>query len=384
MANNNSDQINSVLALYADKESRDKLEDLMALGTGYACNYLALSESADFKPASKPELIIADVGKLDSSELGLLRSIRQKFPSTSLVVVSESLEDGKIRELFKLQPSDWLKKPLDKKSFHDALLSSLKTRLKSPSQVHAVISATGGAGGTTIAISLADLMSNKLMKQRQQVALFDLDFAMGDCGYLLNCVSNYNLETVISQPSRVDAEFVDTIKQRHDKRFDVFSFKRPELVSAPTGSELVLRLLDAVSLSHEHTILDIPYYPTPWWTDALQGVNTITIVTNLNLPAIKHTRDLSRKIKASVPDGVEIRVVFNKAKRNLFGQSVKAKSLKGLFDKANLTEFSEDFHTLEEAVNRGILPSEVNSKSRFLKALQKHLDDFVLKKAEIA
>src|SRR5690606_37398700 len=108
----------------------------------------------------------------------------------------------------------------------------------------------------------------------------------GSCGYYLNLRSNFALESALSQPSRIDSEFVRLLEQRHPAGFYVYSFRHRDTVTHLNCYELVLRLLDAVSFQHSHTVLDIPYYETDWRQDVLAAVNSVTIVSDITLPSI--------------------------------------------------------------------------------------------------
>ncbi|MBT8459962.1 MAG: hypothetical protein KJN60_09860, partial [Boseongicola sp.] len=200
-----------------------------------------------------PDVAVVDVAQITDAELNVLNELRGQFGDLPIIVISEALDDEQMRRLFKLKVSDWLRKPLSEEALSTALRSALRTAKSTGNRVHAIISAVGGAGATTIAISMADYLADKFKKDGETVALFDLDFSTGNCSYLLNMVNSYNLESVAAHPERVDAEFVGFIQQKHPKGFYVYSFKRPEINGEINGYELVLRMLDTVNMQHEHT-----------------------------------------------------------------------------------------------------------------------------------
>ena len=369
----------SILVVYTDDASRENIEDLMSLSSNYTLNLLELDNADNYKPDTPPELIFVDLHEFSESKLKLLMTLRQQFKNLPLILLSGEVTDQQMRQLLKLRLDDWHKKPLDRKLFHSSIMANLQDSRASASKVHAIISAIGGVGATSIAISAADLLLKRIKKSKLRVTLFDMDFSTGNCGYSLNSLSNYNLETVLNNPARMDAEFIDIIKMEHESGISMFSFKRPEIITSPNGSELVLRMLDAVSMQYDHTILDIPYYEVPWKDEVLNAVNTVTIVSNLTLPAIKHAKELLQRIETIRNDQDGINLVFNKTQRSLFGRSIHTKSLKELFDGAKLINFADDSSTMVEAVNRGVLPSEVNARSRFLKDLGKYVDQNFVK-----
>jgi len=333
-------------------------------------------------PASfSPDIVVVDIASVSAAELEMLSSIRGHYGDVPVLVVSESLDDAQVRKLLKLKVHDWLRKPLVFGDFLNSIQSGIRTSKQSSTRVHAVISAVGGAGATSVAVALSEIMSNRIRKDKANgsVALFDLDFSTGSCGYLLNLTSGFNLDSVISNPSRIDSEFVNLLQQKHEHGMIVYSFKRREVVTSLNCYELVLRMLDVVTVQHSHTILDIPYYETDWRQDVLSGVNTVTIVCEMNLPSIKHTMDLLETIRELPGAKKPVTILINKRKRSLFGgDRIPKAKLKQLFGDTRFEYLPEEYDLMAEAMDRGVTLSDVNASSKFLKALTKYASEVIL------
>ena len=364
---------NTVLIAYTNSASARDIEDVLSLSSRFETTAVELGNLVTIEKAAPADVIVVDLENVNDKELDILSDVRVRFSGTPLIIVSEALKEAQMRRLFQLHVHDWLPKPLDKKQFHASLQNAVRNTTSTTSMAHAVVSSSGGAGATSIAISLAQILAKPKGKKQPSVALFDLDFSTGNCGYVLNQPNGSGIDSVIENPSRIDAEFVNIIRQRHPENFDIFSFKRPEVVTESRSSELVLRMLDAVSMQHEYTVLDIPYYETSWKNDVLAAVNSVTIVTEMNLPALKHTKELLERIRGLRSDNPEISVVINKYESSWLGASIGSKALKDLFGDIPIYWFHRDSATLTESFDRGILPSEVNARSKFLKDLNKYV-----------
>lgn len=374
-------KINNVLVVYDGTDTDRVVEDALLLSPNYNVLTVEFGKIGTLENIYSPSIIVFDIKDFSEQETVVLMELRQLYDDAPVIVVSEALGDEQIRRLIKLQVHDWLRKPLNKQLFQSALETGIRSAKVSSSRVHAVISAVGGAGGTTFAVCLADMLSKRLKKKKKKsMALFDLDFSTGNCSYILNMMNTYNLETVVNTPSRIDAEFINIIKQKHPAGFNVFSFKRPDVLTQLYGFELVLRMLDVVSIQHDHTILDIPYYEADWKDEVIAAVNTVTIVTEMNLPAIKHTLELAKRIKAIRGQNFPVQVVFNKTKRELFGRNIAAKQIDELFKDLVVVKVANDEGVIRESVNRGVLISEVNSRSSFLKGVNKYMNDHIIPK----
>lgn len=375
----------AVLVVDTGQGGCGEIVEMISRTGDYRPERVTLNEVTSNPHSYAPDVVVLDLGSPSPEELEVLVEIRGNYGDVPIVIVSEALDDGQMRRLLKLKIHDWHRKPLVYNDFHSSLNSSIRNSKQMNNRVHAVISAVGGAGGTSVAISIADILARKLAKQKAQIGLFDLDFSSGSCGIFLNLSTTLNLDSVINNPSRIDAEFVNLIQKKHTNGFNVYSFKRRDFVTHLNSYEMVLRLLDAVTMEHLHTILDIPYYEVDWAQDVLSAVNTVTIVCELNIPSIKHTLDLLRTIRELPGASKAVNVLINKAETGLFGRSrIKPSKLKELFGETPFHFLPIDSALFSESLDRGLVPSEVNARSSFEKALQKYVDQVVLAERVVA
>lgn len=328
-----------------------------------------------------PDIVVLDITELSAELAELIDSLRGQSHDLPIIVVSDALDDTQMRRLMKLRVHDWLRHPLSVVDLHNAMVTGARSSKQSTNKVHAVTSANGGAGATTVAVMLADLLARSSETKGNGVGLFDLDFSTGACGDLLNMENTFNLDNVLSNPGRVDAEFVSLIQQRHAHGFSLYSFRKPELVTHLNCYELVLRLLDAVTAQHGHTVLDIPYYETDWRQDVLAEVNSLTIVCELNLPSIKQALALRNQFRTEGDRLPQARILINKRRKGVFGgQRIAESRIKQLLGEIPYGYLPAESDALSEAMDRGIPLSELNRSSRFLKDLAR----FAVQKLNIA
>lgn len=369
----------TVLIVDTGQPDCSRTEELVAKAGEYRPERVALDKVSANPAAHQPDVVVLDLGSPSNEQLDVLVEIRGNYGDVPVIIVSEALDDAQMRRLLKLKIHDWQRKPLVLADFQAALQGSIRNAKQVANRVHAVISAIGGAGGTTVAISLADILARALAKQKTSIGLFDLDFSSGSVGQMLNSSAKLNLDSVITNPSRIDAEFVSLIQQPHDHGFIVYSFKRRDFVTHLNGYEVVLRLLDAVTLEHGHTILDIPYYEVDWAQDVLSAVNTISIVAEMNIPSIKHAIDVMRMVRALPGNTRPVHVLLNKRETGLFKRSrIPESKIRELFDGTPYHFLPRDADLFSEALDRGVVPSEVKPRSRFEKALQAYAQDVIL------
>ncbi|OWO95710.1 pilus assembly protein [Rhizobium esperanzae] len=330
----------------------------------------ALGEKGRLDP-TQFDLIVLDVDNGELLQQPELFAFRTSYRDIPLVVVSEDLPDDMMRLLFRLNGNDWLKKPLERRALIDMISTHAPGTGASDSRVHAVVSAVGGAGASMIASSLAHSLAQPTKNSTPRVDLFDTDFCSGALGYYLNLVNDYDLKPVIANPSRVDLEFIDLVRKRHPGGFSLLSFKQPSVLLSPKGGELVLRMLDVAAFESDHTVVDVPYYDTPWKYEVLTSVNSIYIVTEMTIPALSQAKDLFTNLARLRGSSDQIFIVINKYRAKLFGLGLRRQQTEKIFKDIPTHVIADDWDTLSEAVNRGVLPVQVNSRARFCGAVSK-------------
>lgn len=314
---------------------------------------------------------VVNMDDLGEAEFEFLDRVHVAFPDAALVLVTDKLDDAQVRRLFKTRINDWLPRPLNVESLVATVKTQAYAATPDGNDVHVVLSAVGGAGGTTTALSLAGIAANARSRSGGRVALVDLDFSAADCGYKLNTVSDFDFTSLAATPERVDVELLDAIEQTHDDGFSVFSYHAPEMCDEPGAHELVLRMLDAVSAAYRTTIVDVPYYESSWTSAVLSGATSVTIVTEQSLPAVRHAVGRLRQISEGPEKTPELHVIVNKWQGGLFTTRVSKRRITKLFDGIDVTFAPDVTAIVGEAADRGILPTRVRAYNAYSRTLAK-------------
>jgi pilus assembly protein CpaE len=368
----NSGSIFRVTAiLSAAVKSSEVAKQLKSEGR-YLVSSIRLEDIAQTDLIEGADIIVVETDGMDEDELQIFAEVRARTTDTPLLLLSNELDHAAMQKLLKFNVGEWMLRPLDQKALREAMHSMVRNTRNSSNLVHAVISCAGGTGATTVAISMADIASRMSSKKHPNIALVDMDYSTGNCGYVLNMVGNFKLGSS-SADRRIDSEFISLIQQKHEAGFYLYSFKRPDLNIEERGQELILRLLDAISMDHSMLILDIPYYATEWGADVLSGINSCSLVSDVSLPVIKHTLDRINEIKEIRGNDFPIHVVFNKQTTKLFGQRISQRKVKELLGDTPFSFLPQDHGTIGESMDRGILPSDISKRSPFLKKLTAYM-----------
>ncbi len=323
--------------------------------------------SGIMQASQPPDLIIYDVGDGQVLNDPDLLAMRRKNSGIPLVLVSGSISPEQMRQVIHLNAADLLTKPVDVRKLVEVVGDQLNVAHAASTQIYGFISCIGGAGATSLAINTADILCQQKRDARNATCLIDLDFSTGACGSFIDAHNDFDLKSVADHPNRIDVELMDTIRKSHPSGFSVYSFKLPDLPFYKSGEELVLRMLDVLSFKYDYVVVDIPYYETPWKSAVLGGLTDAFLVTDLAIPSLRQTRDIYERVRKGNIAPSHSTIIVNRHRLRMFFNSISRRDVRKLFKDLPISFVSDDHRTMTEAINRGILPREVTSRSDFAK-----------------
>jgi pilus assembly protein CpaE len=303
---------------------------------------------------------IGDGGLLDTPVMDRLLAALQGAP---LVVVSTPLSPERTRQLLRLGVADWLLQPCSDAEIV-ASLGQTSGNAKS-AFVASFVPASGGAGATTMTLLAAGILGRKSRTDR--TAVVDLDFQSATCAAYLNAVNDFDIESLVANPDRLDGELVGRMQRARDPGIALYSFERPELYFSPLGAQFVLRLLDLTAAASSAVLVDLPNLRTPWFTDVVRHSDKVFIVCELNVPSLGRARRLLADIAAARGSNAGIEAIINKAEFKLFGNVIARGDVEKMLSGIPFRTVASDTETLGDAVNRGLLASEVAPRSRLVR-----------------
>jgi pilus assembly protein CpaE len=273
--------------------------------------------------AAPADLVLIDAGAGDPARLAsLIGALAQSAPQPAAILVGSHLPVVVARALLKLKRSDVLDQPVslpDLARCAAALLADGSGVLEAvhASQCWSILSAVGGAGGTTLSIELATTLAARTLGDR--VALVDLNLADGATSAYLGSAANMHLADASAAPERIDAALLDAFSVRVGGGFDLFACPRDPLAFSKVTPAAVLRLLEAACQVYDWLLLDLPRGRQPWTADVLAGSDQILVVSELTVPALLAARALSHEIEAELPDRAHPRIILNRMAGRMFG-----------------------------------------------------------------
>jgi len=200
---------------------------------------------------------------------------------------------------------DYLPKPFSAEQLREAITQAQAlmagnrpqdTGSDAPHVSAAVIGVRGGAGATSLAVSLAWAIAAR----GRSTTLLDLDVHFGTGALALDLEPGRGLTDAIDNPDRIDGLFIERALVRHGDKLGVLSAEAP--MTQPLGDpQAFLALQEELRATFSCTVLDLPRHMLVQYPALLQEVGVTVVVTELTLSATRDTIRILSWLKAHAP-----------------------------------------------------------------------------------
>ncbi|MGZ0168120.1 MAG: nucleotide-binding protein [Planctomycetales bacterium] len=271
---------------------------------------------ADVAMQTQPDIALVSLDADPDKALELIGRVSQELPTCNTLVVSSSQEGSLILKAMRNGAKEFLNYPLNLEDFLAALdrihLSSGARSGDVPaksSQVVTVSGVSGGVGCTSLAINLACVLAQD---QQNNVAIIDLDLALGDADVWLDIIPDYTIQDVAENIGRLDYALLKRSLTKHD--CGAFLLPRPvHMDLSPSFSPDELRRVIAVlRATFTHLVIDISKSYTPLDIAAMEASDSILLTTQLDLPCLRNVVRLLQFYDQHEALADKVKVVVNR------------------------------------------------------------------------
>jgi len=267
--------------------------------------------------SASPNILFVDLSE-SGDPLNDINALAEVCEPGTVVIAAGQVNDVRLyRDLVASGIQDYLLKPLNpdvlRESFASAhtLLNAPKVAEASAERPHcsvAVIGARGGVGASTLATSLAWLLSEK---SKRTTALLDLDVHFGTGALALDLEPGRGLTDAIENPSRIDGLFIERAMVRASERLAVLSAEAPINSPIVTDGSAFYQLQEEIRGAFECTVVDLPRSMLVNHPHLISDVQVVVVVTDFTLAAARDSIRILAWFKANAPHA-KVVVVANK------------------------------------------------------------------------
>ncbi|PHS16954.1 MAG: pilus assembly protein CpaE [Blastopirellula sp.] len=332
---------------------------------------------ADVVSQTNPDVGIVSLDADPEKGLDLVAELAAKAPECSVLVLSSSTDGNLILQAMRAGAKEFLTQPLTIEELVAALdrISNQKNgRGETKSRGCKVITiggATGGVGSTSLAVNLGCALAQN---KDHNVALIDLDLALGDADVCLDTIPDYTLVDVAQNIERLDFNLLKRSLTEHSS--GLFLLPRPvqlheDSLINPADFQRVLGLMKA---TFTHLIIDLSKSYSKLDMVALKEASTSLIMIQLDLPCLRNTVRLMMSFGEIEGLKEKTEIVVNRI--GLESGQISLKKAKETIDVDNFWQIPNDYRVMSEVRNNGIPLIEHAPKSSITQSIKQMANHF--------
>lgn len=268
--------------------------------------------------AASPNILFVDLSE-SGDPLNDINSLAEVCEPGTVVIAAGQVNDVRLyRDLLSSGIQDYLLKPFNADQVRDTLTQAQMVlagprnsdggETDRPHVMSAFVGTRGGVGASTLASSVAWLLSEQ---QGRLTALLDLDIHFGTGALSLDLEPGRGLTDAIENPSRIDGLFIERAMVKANEKLAVLSAEAPINQPMLSDGSAFYQLEEEFKSAFELSIIDMPRAMLIQFPHLLQDVNKAVIVTELTLAATRDAIRLLSWFKSNAPKA-EITVVANR------------------------------------------------------------------------
>ena len=284
---------------------------------------------------ASPQILFVDMSE-SGDPLNDINSLAEVCEPGTVVIAAGQVNDVRLyRDLVASGIQDYLLKPFGADQLRDALAQAqavfLAPRDAGPERPHmtvAVIGTRGGVGASSMATSLAWLLSEK---KKRPTALLDLDIHFSTNALAMDLEPGRGLTDAIENPSRIDGLFIERAMVRASDMLAILSAEAPINQPMMTDGGAFYQLLEEFRQAFECSVIDLPRNMLIQHTHLMTDVNVAVVVTELSLAAARDSIRILSWLRSNAPQ-TRVLVVANRVhpgapeiSRKDFEQSIERK-----------------------------------------------------------
>ena len=309
---------------------------------------------------SNPDVALISLDADQAKALQLIAQLNNDKPDLAILAVSAKNDGQAILQALRNGAREFLTAPVVLEEMLLALQRLQRTRpsgefhpgsngnLKVNSQVISVLGSRGGVGCTTIAVNLGASLA---ADPTNQVALIDLDLALGDADVALDLIGDHTLADIALNIDRLDMTFLKGSLVKHASGLSLLphpmQFEDAQLVR----DEHLQRLIGLLRASYTHLILDLSKSFSACDVTALHMSDVILLVAQLELSSLRNVVRMLATLDMDKDIASKVRIVINRVGND---SDITVKKAEETIGKPIFWQVVNDHKTVMDSRNQGV------------------------------
>ena len=361
-----------VLILTKDESSQNLLK--LFIEENKSFNFLASTD--DFEKAFlavselKNSVLIIDISENEDFAIDFIKKTVEKNPECKVIALTENYSAETVIKSMREGAAEILRLPLIKEKFLKTL-EDIKNafdgkKVKSDKcKTISVFSNKGGVGKTSIAMNLAlELAKNT----KENVALVDLNFQLGDVTTFWDLKPTYNLSYMLKNTDTLNKDFLlNTLDKYKDTSLYILAdppyFKQAGFVSESD----VENLFKVLKTSFSYIIVDTTSGFGMKTMKALSLSEMVLLLTTMDIPALRNCQRCLELFDSEDFEDDKVKILVN---RFMETDDIKIEDVEKLLRKKVFWKIPNNYFTMMSANNLGVPAAEVNKESNVARSFK--------------
>lgn len=315
-------------------------------------------------------LLIVDLSTNKIKNLDFILQVTKECKKCKVLALSDNPSVELIIEVMRAGAKEFVPVPIIKNEFFEAI-KKLVTEMNEPvkknkCKIISVFSNKGGIGKTSLATNLA-LELAKITKEN--IALIDLNFQMGDITTFLDLKPSFNISYMLENLDKINETFLLSTLERY-KSTSLYVLADPPYFKQADNIQprQITRLFDTLKETFSYIIVDAEASFDGKNIAALDNSDLIMLVTVANLPALRNTQRCLELFEKLGYDKEKIKIVVNRYMEN---DEIKEVDIEKVLSKDIYWKIPNNYFAIMSAINKGIPVSDVNDTTNVSQSYKK-------------
>ena len=326
-------------------------------------------------------ILLADLSTYKQQKLELILKVTKECKSCKVLALSDNPSVDLIIEIMRAGAKEFFPIPIIKSEFFESvnkLLSEFnETKKTNNCKIISVFSNKGGIGKTSLATNLA-LELSKITKEN--IALIDLNFQMGDITTFLDLKPSFNISYMLENLDKINETFLLSTLERY-KKTSLYVLADPPYFKQADNIQprQITKLFNTLKETFSYIIVDAEASFEGKNIAALDNSDLVLLVSVANLPALRNTQRCLELFEKLGYDKEKVKIIINRYMEN---DEIKEADVEKVLSKKIYWKIPNNYFAIMTAINKGIPVSEINDSTniaRSYKDLAQYISDNLYK-----
>ena len=277
----------------------------------------------DVARQSCPDAVVITLDADHHKALQLIQQLTVEFAHMPILAVSSRGDGQSILQALRAGAKEFLTAPV---VLEELLLALQRLRAnratsngdtnntfngttRAESLLVSIVGSKGGVGCTSLAVNVGCCMAQD---PKYNVALVDLDLALGDADVALDLIPDYTLADVAMNVDRLDMQFLRRSLCKHASGLSLLPHPVQMEDIALIHEEHLGRVIGLLRASYSHLIFDLSKRFTPTDLTAMRMSDVVLLVAQLELSSLRNVVRMMHTMEKEEGLGDKVKIVINR------------------------------------------------------------------------